>query len=85
MTDNIFIPDPTLSVVCSTDGKVLATPDGCLLPPGDAALRTQRGQAHIYTGQHGGIRRGMHRPHEGVRDDGAWTVVPEVSLRSTSG
>ena len=39
MSDNTFTPGPTPNTVCSTDGKVLTSPEGWILfPPGDAAL-----------------------------------------------
>ena len=39
MDDNTFGPGPTPNTVRTTDGKVLAVPDGwTLLPPGDAGL-----------------------------------------------
>ena len=39
MSDNIFMPGPSLDTVRTADGKVLTAPDGWILfPPGDAAL-----------------------------------------------
>ena len=39
MDDNIFAPGPTTNTVRTSDGKVLAVPEGwILLPPGDAGL-----------------------------------------------
>ena len=39
MDDNIFAPGPTTNTVRTSDGKVLAVPEGwTLLPPGDAGL-----------------------------------------------
>jgi hypothetical protein len=39
MSNNTFIPGPTLNTVRAADGRILTAPEGwVLLPPGDAAL-----------------------------------------------
>jgi hypothetical protein len=71
---NTFTPGPTPNTVRSTDGKIVAIPDGWILvPPGDAAL-TRRIKA---AGDHFAVAEKKGRK---LFSHGIWTAAATVEL-----